>query len=454
MKKSLFLILLVFVPILFFSCSDNLTQNTQPNVIILFADDLGYGDLSCYGHPTIRTPNLDDLAHNGVRFTSFYVPTPVCGPSRSALLTGRYPPRCGMPGNIGPDTEYGLPLEEITMANVLKDAGYQTMHIGKWHLGDYQPEYMPTSRGFDHYFGLLYSNDMIRPWVQTDTPLELMQDDKPIEDTVLQEFLTVRYTEKALKFIDVNHENPFFLYLAYSMPHLPINTTEDFKGKSTAGLYGDVIQTIDWSAGQIISKLQELGIDQNTMVVFTSDNGPWLYLPDRMLQGGNEWWHVGSPGLLHGAKGTTYEGGNRVPGIISWPGKIEGGKVIHHPASTVDLFPTIAHATGSKIPDDRKYDGRDILSALTGESEFPEFEFFYFRGRRVEAIRKGEWKLRMSRHLRNDVEEGIPLTPELFNLNRDPSERYNVADQHPELVEELMEKMKQMADELEISIQN
>ncbi|MBL7112091.1 MAG: sulfatase [Bacteroidales bacterium] len=427
-------------------------MSSTPNVIILFADDMGYGDLSCYGHPTIQTPNLDGLADAGIRFTSFYVPTPVCGPSRSALLTGRYPPRCGMPGNIGPDTQYGLPLGEITMANILKQEGYQTMHIGKWHLGHFKPEYMPTSRGFDHYFGLLYSNDMIKPWVQTDTPLRLMKDTVALEDTVIQEFLTVRYTEQAMNFIETNKDDPFFLYLAYSMPHLPVNTAPEFKGKSRSGLYGDVIQTIDWSAGQIVGKLKELNLDKNTLVVFTSDNGPWLYLPDRMLQGGNEPWHVGSPGPLRGAKGTTYEGGNRVPGIMSWPGRIPPGQVIADPASTVDLFPTIVAATGAQMPGDRIYDGRNILGAITGEKDFPEFEFFYFRDKRIEGVRHGEWKLRLSRHLRTDLDETDPLTPELFNLDLDPSERYNVANRHPKKVEEMLQKMQRIAAEMDSQV--
>ena len=434
------------------SCDKTSTSETQPNIVIIFADDLGYGDLSCYGHPTIQTPNLDAMADEGIRFTSFYVPTPVCGPSRSALLTGRYPPRCGMPGNIGPDTRYGLPLEEVTIANILKDNGYKTAMIGKWHLGHYKNEYLPTSRGFDHYLGLLYSNDMIKPWVQTDTPLQLMKDSVAIEDTVIQEFLTVRYTEEALKFIEANRKDPFFLYLAHAMPHLPVNTTDDFKGKSRSGLYGDVIQTIDWSTGKIIAKLKELNLDKNTLVVFTSDNGPWLYLPERMLQGGVEWWHVGSPGLLRGAKGTTYEGGNRVPGIMYWPGQITPGQVVADPASTVDLLPTIVAATNAVMPDDRIYDGRNILPAITGKADYPEFEFFYFRGKRIEGLRQGEWKLRLSRHLRTDLTEEDPLTPELFHIERDPSERYNVANDYPEKVKEMLGKMQMIASEIDSEI--
>ena len=434
------------------SCDNNSSSPSHPNVIIVFADDMGYGDLSCYGHPTTWTPNLDALAGEGIRFTSFYVPTPVCGPSRSALLTGRYPPRCGMPGNIGPETQYGLPLEEITIADILKDQGYATMHIGKWHLGHYKPEYMPTSRGFDHYYGLLYSNDMIKPWVQTDIPLRLIQDTTAIEDTVIQEFLTVKYTEQALNFIETNRNTPFFLYLAHAMPHLPVSTTGDFKGTSRSGLYGDVIQTIDWSTGQIIDKLKELNLEKNTLVIFTSDNGPWLYLPDRMLQGGNEPWDVGSPGLLRGAKGYTYEGGNRVPGIMYWPGHIAPRQVVADPVSTVDLLPTIVAATQAVMPDERIYDGRNILAAITGKANYPEFEFFYFRGRRVEAIRQGEWKLRLSRDLRTDITDADPLTPELFHLDRDPSERYNVANDHPEMVKEMLGKMQRIAAEIDIEI--
>jgi arylsulfatase A len=452
MNKLLSLFIVFTLALTATSCNKSSQTSPKPNIIILFADDMGYGDLSCYGHPTIQTPNLDALADNGIRFTSFYVPTPVCGPSRSALLTGRYPPRCGMPDNIGPDTQYGLPLEEITIANILKEKGYQTMHIGKWHLGHYKNEYMPTSRGFDHYYGLLYSNDMIKPWVQTDRPLWLMKDTVALEDTVIQEFLTVRYTEQALKFIELNQHNPFFLYLAHAMPHLPISTTEDFEKKSRSGLYGDVIQTIDWSAGQIMDKLKELKLEKNTLVVFTSDNGPWLYLPDRMLQGGNEPWHVGSPGPLRGAKGTTYEGGNRVPGIFYWPGQIPAGQVVADPASTVDLLPTIVAATGASMPGDRIYDGRNILPAITGKTAFPEFEFFYFRGRRIEAFRHAAWKLRLSRHLRTDLTDEDPLTPELFNLDLDPSERYNVAGQHPEMVEEMLSKMHMIAVEIDSQV--
>jgi arylsulfatase A len=452
MKKILPLFVIIAIAFIASSCEESSQTSSQPNIIILFADDMGYGDLSCYGHPTIQTPNLDGLADEGIRFTSFYVPTPVCGPSRSALLTGRYPPRCGMPGNIGPDTQYGLPLEEITIADILKQEGYHTMHIGKWHLGHYKPEYMPTSRGFDHYFGLFYSNDMIRPWVQTDTPLRLMKDTVAIEDTVIQEFLTVRYTEQALDFIETNKDEPFFLYLAYAMPHLPVNTAPEFQGKSKRGLYGDVIQTIDWSAGQIVKKLKELNLDNNTLVVFTSDNGPWLNHGPRMLQGDVKPWHVGSPGPLRGSKGTTYEAGNRVPGIMYWPGHISPNQVIADPASTVDLLPTIVAATSSAMPDDRIYDGRNILPAITGQADYPEFEFFYFSGKRIECIRHGAWKLRLSRVLRTDLEKTDPLTPELFNLDRDPSERYNVAKEHPEMVEEMLQKMQRKAAEMDSQV--
>lgn len=410
-----------------------------PNVVIVFTDDMGYGDLGCYGHPLIKTPHLDKMAQEGVRLTSFYVAAPVCSPSRAALLTGRYPVRCGMPGNTGPGSDKHLPESEITIANMLKDKGYRTMAIGKWHLGHQRPELLPTGRGFDSWFGLPYSNDMRKPFVQSDEPLKLYRDTESVEFPVDQNTLTERYTEEAVKFIEASADAPFFLYLAHSMPHLPVSTSEEFQGKSDGGLYGDVIETIDWSVGQIRKALEEKGIAENTLLVFTSDNGPWLDLPDRMLNEGVERWHGGSPGSLRGAKGTTYEGGMRVPMIACWPNHIPAGTRNAEVATTMDMLPTIAKITQSTLPENRTLDGCDIMPLLKGESESPYEYFYYFRSAELQAVRRGPWKLR---------QETRNAEVELFHLNRDPRELYNVAENQPEIVEELLERMKEFRQEV------
>lgn len=412
-----------------------------PNFIVLFADDMGWGDLGCYGHPTIRTPNLDRMAAEGARFTSFYAAAPVCTPSRVGLLTGRYPIRAGQPNNTGPDTKGGLPLSEILLPQVLKQRGYRTMAIGKWHLGYTPQDHMPTRRGFDTYFGLPYSNDMIPPWVKTSRPLQLYRDLDVIEEVTDQTTLTERYTQEALRFIRSAGSSPFFLYLPYSMPHLPVSTSARFRGKSRAGLYGDVIETLDWSAGEILATLKAIGQDKNTLVVFASDNGPWHNLPPRMLQKGIEPWHTGSKGLLRGAKGETYDGGLRVPGIFRWPGVIPSEQVIMDMASTLDLFPTLARAAGASMPSDRVYDGFDLMPLLSGAGKPPRNEFFYCRGRALEAVREGQWKLRYTRQAQ-----------ELFNLDEDPAERYNLYDRHPEVAGRLLKRLRAFAAEIQADV--
>ena len=361
------------------SCATEQPTTQPTNIIVIFADDLGYGDLSCYGHPNIQTANLDRMADEGIRFTSFYAAASVCTPSRAALLTGRYPIRHA-PFNFGPESTNGLPLSEITLANLLSDQGYKTMAVGKWHLG-HLPEYLPTSRGFDGFYGLPYSNDMILPWcpwLDDSYKLFLYEDSVAVEEIGFdQEELTENYTKKAVEFIEGNQDQPFFLYLAHSMPHLPISASEKFRGRSKGGLYGDVIETIDWSTGEILSTLKRLGLDENTIVVFTSDNGPWHNLPDRMLQGGVERWHSGSVGPLRGAKATTYEGGFRVPAIIRWPKEITGGQVSHEVATTMDLFATLTDIAGASLPADRVIDGRNVQTLLTGGNMEQEVTFFY-----------------------------------------------------------------------------
>ncbi len=412
---------------------------TPPNVIVLFADDLGYGDLSCYGHPTIRTPYLDQMAAEGLRLTSFYSGADVCSPARAALLTGRYPIHAGMPHNTGPGSDRHLPKNQILIPQILQGQGYVSKAIGKWHLGHQDASLLPVGRGFDHFFGLPYSNDMIRPWVNTDEPMYMFRDGEPLEKVGHeQSHLTKAYTEEALAFIrkQVKSETPFFIYLAYSMPHLPVHAPPERQGTSTAGRYGDVIETIDWSAGQIMDELRQLGIEHNTLVVFTSDNGPWHNLPDRMLAEGNERWHSGTAGHLRGAKTTSYEGGSRVPGIFWWPGTIPSGRTSSAMASTIDLLPTAAALAGATLPQNHAVDGYNLLPFLMGRTDTPRKEFIYSRGAYFEAIRQGPWKLRIG---------GSNPQIELFHLDRDPSEMYNVANRYPEQVQHLQAALQERA---------
>jgi arylsulfatase A-like enzyme len=434
----------LFCPAFIRAACSSATQQ-PPNIIVIFADDLGYGDLSSYGHPVIRTRHLDQMAAEGIRLTSFYAASSICTPSRAALLTGRYPVRCGLPTVLGPDSRNGLAAAEITLAEALKARSYNTMCIGKWHLGHAKAEYMPTGQGFDHYFGLLYSNDMINPWVQTDVPMRLYRDLKPTgEYPVDQKTLTSRYTSEAIKFINNNKNNPFFLYLPYSMPHVPIYVDDDFRGRSAAGLYGDVIEKIDWSVGEILKTLKDNNLDENTLVVFTSDNGPWINMPPRMYGGGIiKPWHAGSSGPLRDAKSNSYEGGFRVPCIIRWPGQIPENQVTSKVATTMDLYTTILNVSGSSVPDDHVVDGQDIMPMLRGDTTFERSgDFYYFMKEELEAIRSGPWKLRIAPYQGPDLPANEALAPELYHLLTDPAERINRANEFPEKVKELTEAMR------------
>jgi arylsulfatase A len=413
-------------------------QRRRPNFVILFADDMGYSDLACYGNPVIRTPHLDKMAAQGVRMTSFYAAAAVCTPSRVGLLTGRYPVRAGQPSNFGPDSKDGLRLTEVLLPQMLQPLGYRTMMIGKWHLGHAAAEYMPTRRGFDSYFGLLYSNDMVPPWVKTERPLELYRDLRPVEKLDDQSRLTQRYTEEAVKFLRVNANHPFLLYLPYAMPHLPVSAGEGFRDKSRGGLYGDVIETIDWSVGQILRELSWLDIDEHTMVIFCSDNGPWHELPDRMLAKGVEPWHTGTKGMLRGAKGTTWEGGIRVPGIVRWPGTIPAGQVSMDMVTTLDIVPTVAAAAGASLPSGRTYDGFDMLPHWRGKSASPRKDFFYFSGAKLDGVREGAWKYRV-----NAAGKG-----ELYHLDRDPAEMYDVAGREPEVAGRLARRVEAFREDV------
>ena len=416
--------------------------DARPNFVVLFADDLGYGDLGRYGNPTIRTPQLDRMADEGVRLTSFYVTAAVCTPSRAGLLTGRYPIR-HLPHNLGPESQNGLPLDETLIGEPLQEHGYRTMMIGKWHLGHAEDAYMPVSRGFDGYYGLLYSNDMIRPWVQTDVPLYMFRDLEPIREPLNQDTLTVTYTKEAVRFIEEAGSEPFFLYLAYGMPHVPVYPAPHRDGRSRKGRYGDVIETIDWSVGEILAALEARGLDERTLVIFTSDNGPWQAMPPRMFQTDMlplhepvQPWDSGSAGPLRGYKGTTFEGGFRVPFIARWPGRIPAGRVSADMLSSLDVFPTLMEAAGVSAPDG--LDGTSALSFLTTRAvSSPRNAFYYYMGDRIEAVREGPWKLRIA-----PGSEGAQGEPALYHLDEDPEEKYDRAEMYPDLAARLQAAME------------
>ncbi len=414
----------------------------RPNVVVIFCDDLGYGDLACFGHPTIRTPNLDRMADEGQKWTNFYVAASVCTPSRAGLMTGRLPIRTGMCSDrrrvLFPDSAGGLPPEELTLAEVLCGVGYTTGCIGKWHLG-HLPKYLPTNQGFDSYFGIPYSNDMDRV---ADSPkgraafwdpkieywnVPLLRNEQVVERPADQNTITKRYAEEAVRFIEANRQGPFFLYLAHSMPHVPLFASAAFEGQSRRGLYGDVIEEIDWSVGRVLDTLRELDLDQRTLVAFTSDNGPWLIFDQ----------HGGSAGLLREGKGSTWEGGMREPTLFWWPGTIPPG-VVRDTGSTLDLLPTCAKLAGAKLPDDLVLDGLDISPALLGTGASPRDVMFYYRGVQLYAVRKGPFKahfITRPAYGRDKAEKHDP--PVLYHLGHDPSEKYNVAEKHPDVVAEI-----------------
>lgn len=418
----------------------------QPNFVIIYADDLGYGDLGCYGNPTIRTPYLDQMAAEGMRFTQFYSASSVCTPSRAALMTGRLPVRNGMCSDkrrvLFPNSGGGIPPEEITLAEALKEQGYATACFGKWHLG-HLPQFLPTNNGFDTYFGIPYSNDMDRlndvgpkgraAFLEPKPAywnVPIMQDTQVFERPAEQTTITRRYTEHAVEFIQKHQEQPFFVYLPHSLPHVPLFRDKQFENHSARGLYGDVIEEIDWSVGQILKTLKEEGLAENTCVFFSSDNGPWLIF--------NE--HGGTAGLLKDGKGCTWEGGMREPGIAWWPGKIPAGEVSLDLASTMDLWPTFVKLAGGDIPQDRILDGVDISPTLFGTAPSPRETMFYYRGTELMAVRHKEWKAHFftqgayGPEARKREKHDPPL---LFNLHHDPSERFNLNEKHPEVLEQI-----------------
>jgi arylsulfatase A len=415
--------------------------SASPNVVVIFCDDLGYGDLGCFGHPTIRTPQLDRMASEGMKLTQFYSAAPVCTPSRAALLTGRLPVRSGMCSDtrrvLFPDSGGGLPASEVTLAEILKEQGYATACVGKWHLG-HLPQFLPTSNGFDSYFGVPYSNDMDRV---ADAPkgrdafweprseywnVPLLADCHEVERPADQTTLTRRYTEAAVQFIERHRDTPFFLYMPHSMPHVPLFRSDAFANTSSRGLYGDVIEEIDWSVGRVLETLRTHGLEKNTIVWFTSDNGPWLTFRD----------HGGSAGPLKDGKGTTWDGGMREPTIVWWPGTVPAGRVSSELGTTMDIFVTSVALAGGTLPGDRVLDGVDLSPTLLHEQQSPRGDVMYYRGTRLMAVRQGAWKAHFmtQESYTGNNELVVHDPPLLFNLEVDPGEQWNVAEAHPDVV--------------------
>ncbi|MDN3643225.1 sulfatase [Lutimonas halocynthiae] len=430
------------------SCTNKKSESVKdekPNVVIIFTDDQGYQDIGCYGSPDIETPNLDKMAQEGIKLTDFYAAQAVCSASRAGLLTGCYPNRLGIHGAFTPNSYQGLSLSETTIAEMLKEINYKTGIFGKWHLGDH-PDFMPNNQGFDEYFGIPYSNDMWPLHPQQGPifdfgPLPLFENERIIDTLTNQSSLTTQITERSVEFIKKNKNVPFFLYIAHPQPHVPLYVSDKFKGKSNRGLYGDVIMEIDWSVGQVLAALKENNLDDNTIVIFTSDNGPWLSYGD----------HAGSAYPLREGKGTALEGGQREPCIIRYPKKIKSKRVIDVPMMAIDILPTIAEITGAKLPDN-KIDGKSVWDIWTGNSNQSPHEayYFYYHVNELQGIRYGKWKLYFPHRYRTlngrkGGENGLPVEYEyntidkieLYDLSKDISETTDVAAENPEIVEKI-----------------
>jgi len=428
------------------SCSmAQVSSAAAKNFVILFADDLGYGDIGCFGAPKIKTPNLDRMAHEGMRFTHFYAQT-VCGPSRAALMTGCYPLRVAIEENRV-EVHPHLHTDEITIAEVLQEAGYVSIAIGKWDLAGhsqtaYSPSLLPTRQGFDTFFGTPTSNDSL---------VHLLRNEEVIEKKADMSQLTRRYTDEAIRFIQQNRDKPFFVYLAHTMPHVKLAASEPFKGKSAGGLYGDVVEEIDWNVGRLLQTLKDEGLDENTYVLFTSDNGPWYFgrsMTHRKRFGADAESYGGSAAPLRGAKTSTWEGGLRVPCIMRAPGRIPAGSECAEIASTMDILPTFAKLAGGQVPADRVIDGHDISALMHGiaVAKSPTKALYYYRRTRLEAVRSGKWKLYVPAPIDGQwahysrVEDVFDIErPMLFDLDADIGETRDVAAKHPKVVEDLLE---------------
>ncbi|WP_425398501.1 sulfatase family protein [Aeoliella sp.] len=443
-----------------------------PNIVVIFIDDMGYADIGPFGAEDYTTPNLDRMAAEGMVLTDFHSSTAVCSASRASLLTGCYSTRVSILGALGPNSKVGLNPDEITIAELCKSKGYATAVFGKWHLGDEEP-FLPTNQGFDEWFGLPYSNDMwplhpdlvrLPPNAERRKrgypPLPLYEGTKVVDEEVTaedQEQLTTQYTEHAVDFIRRNREQPFFLYVPHSMVHVPLFVSDKFKDKSGAGLYGDVVMEVDWSVGQILEALKQEGLDENTLVMFTSDNGPWLSYGS----------HAGSAGPLREGKATMFEGGYRVPCVARWPGKIKPGTKCDELAGTIDLLPTIAGLIGAEVPTDRQIDGKDIWPLLSGapDAESPHDYYYCYWQRELQAIRDPQWKLHFPHSFpslegREGGQDGMPVrySPskiglELFDLQNDPGETTNVFDDHPEVVARLQAAAEKAREDLGDALQ-
>jgi arylsulfatase A-like enzyme len=437
---------------------------TSPNVVLFFLDDMGYGDLTVTGALGYQTPNIDRLAAEGTRFTNFLAAQAVCSASRAALLTGCYPNRIGLSGALGPGASIGLNPSEETIADLLKEKGYATAIFGKWHLGDH-PSFLPLQQGFDEYFGVPYSHDMwpLHPnQAKAQYPsLQILEGNQPLRPVNTLEDagqLTTAITERAVGFIKKNRQKPFFMYVAHPLPHVPLATSPRFKGKSERGLYGDVMMELDWSVGQVLAELKKQGIDKNTLVIFTSDNGPWLNYGD----------HAGSAAGFREGKGTSFEGGQRVPCIVRWPGVVPAGRVSNKLLANIDILPTVASVCGGRQPR-QKIDGVDWTALLKGDdTQTPRKQFlYYYRKNSLEAVRQGNWKLVMAHPGRSyegflPGQEGQPgnttesrLFPAaLYNLERDPGERYDVREQFPQIVAALEKLAEEARADLGDDLQN
>lgn len=454
---------LLLSPIFLNTDSASADEHRPPNFVIIFMDDMGYADIGPFGATDYPTPNLDRMAEEGRIFTDFYVTQAVCSASRAGLLTGCYNVRLGIMGALGPKSRIGLNPDEVTFAEIVKQKDYATACYGKWHLGHHEM-FLPMQHGFDDYFGLPYSNDMwpYHPGVRH-LPMEerlkrwphlpLVDKNEVVNDQVSpkdQEQLTTQYTEKAVQFIRDHREQPFLVYLPHSMVHVPLYVSDKFKGKSKRGLFGDVMMEVDWSVGQILDTLRELELAENTLVIFTSDNGPWLSYGD----------HAGSAGPLREGKGTMFEGGCRESCVMWWPGTIPAGTKCTEPAMTIDLLPTIAHLVDAELPE-HTIDGKNIFPLMTDEhAKSPHEAYFLYYGRQLQAVRSGRWKLHLPHGYRTMAGRpggtgGIPtnysqakIELSLFDLQSDPGETTDVKDQHPEVVERLQHLAAQARAEL------
>ncbi len=461
MKHTFLLVVLAIV----LSSHSVVTAADTPNIVVIFIDDMGYADIGPFGAKAYKTPNLDRMAREGMRFTDFAVTSAVCSASRAALMTGCYHRRVGISGALGPKSRIGISAAEVTIAEICKQKGYTTACYGKWHLGHHK-KFLPMQHGFDDYFGLPYSNDMwpYHPAVMH-LPMEqrlarwphlpLIDKNEVVNAKVSakdQEQLTVQYTERAVAFIEKNKDKPFFLYVPHSMVHVPLYVSEKFKGKSKVGLFGDVVMEVDWSVGQILGALKEHSLDQKTLVIFTADNGPWLSYGD----------HAGSAQPLREGKGTMFEGGCREPTIMHWPGKIPAGTTCDELASTIDILPTVAKLIGAELPNHR-IDGKDIRSLMFGKADASsphEIFYCYYRGGQLQAVRDRRWKLHFPHSYRTLAGRtggtgGKPVSYsqakiglELFDLKNDVSESTNVAAKHPDVVERLQRYAEQARDDL------